>query len=279
MKRKHKAKQARVAAKNLSATSTSIVSYHSPASSRDSQTSEEDESLEIVQQHYSPLTEFSLAPNLEDNATAFFITNYVIKCDGPVRGHLDYISAICDPNEDGNLNPLIAAMKAVGIAGVAHTAKAPSLLKNARYLYMKAIQGTNAALKSPTLVKKDSTLTAIMILSIYETVTGCTQDSIRDWADHVKGAAALLKLRGREQLKTPRGRRMFLQIVSSLMVRRRIYYYNVLIVTIAVPLSCRLSTYGNPNPFTYLFQFPVIKANASTRLPVSSVMHLFQALY
>jgi hypothetical protein len=174
-----------------------------------------DDGLEIVRQISSPISEFSLAPNIEERAAAFFVTNYVINASGPTKGYLDYVSTICDPDEDVGL---LSAMKAVGIAGVAHTANAPSLLNNARYHYVKALAGMNSALKSPTLVKKDSTLTAIMILSIYETVTGSNQKSIVDWAEHVKGAGALLKLRGKEQLATPIGRKMFIQIASSLMI-------------------------------------------------------------
>jgi len=171
--------------------------------------------LEIVRRVHSQISGFSVAPSIEDQATAFFVTNYVINTSGPTRGYLEYLSTIYNPSEDTSL---LAAMKAVGIAGLAHYAQEPALLNQARYHYLKAIQDTNAALKSPVMVKRDSTLSAIMILSIYETVTGSNSKSIRDWAEHVRGAAALLKLRGREQLETPRGRNMFVQVVSTLMI-------------------------------------------------------------
>ena len=54
-------------------------------------------------------------------------------------------------------------MRAVGLAGYAHSVQAPSLLKNARYQYYRALQSTNAALKDPVDVKKDTTLLSIMI--------------------------------------------------------------------------------------------------------------------
>ncbi|TVY94371.1 hypothetical protein LAWI1_G000600 [Lachnellula willkommii] len=53
---------------------------------------------------------------------------------------------------------------------------------------------TNAALNSPEDVTKDSTLMAIHILSIFETVTGCRQRSLKDWSEHLHGAAAVIKL-------------------------------------------------------------------------------------
>jgi hypothetical protein len=100
---------------------------------------------------------------------------------GPTRGHLDYLTRVYGDGEADMA--LLAGMKAVGLAGVAHARRAPSLLNSARYQYMKAIATTNAALKSPLEVKKDSTLTSIMVLSIFETVTGCNQKSIKDWAE------------------------------------------------------------------------------------------------
>ena len=214
VREKHKAKEARTTAKH--AASKAIILTLSSAHSETSEENNHDKNLEIVRQLNSPpIPVFSLAPNIEERATAFFITNYVINIGWSTSGYLDSLSIICNPGEDIGL---LAAMKAVGLAGLAHSAQEPALLNHARYHYLKAIQGTNAALKSPVMVKRDSTLTAIMILSIYETVTGSNNKSIRDWAEHVRGAAALLKLRGREQLKTARGRRMFVQVASTLMI-------------------------------------------------------------
>lgn len=57
-----------------------------------------------------------------------------------------------------------------------------------------------------------------MILTIFETITGCNQKSLIDWAQHVNGAAALVKLRGPDQIKSPAGRRMLVQITANLMI-------------------------------------------------------------
>jgi len=213
VREKHKAKELRITAQH--AGSRSGYSIPSLAHSKKPEENNQDENLEIVRQIHSPTSAFSFVPSIEDQATAFFVTNYVMNSSGPTSGYLDYVSTICNPSEDIGL---LAAMKAVGIAGIAHSVQEPALLNVARGHYLKAIQGTNAALKSPTMVKRDSTLTAIMILSIYETVSGSNHKSIHDWAEHVRGAASLLKLRGREQLKTVRGRRMFVQIASTLMI-------------------------------------------------------------
>jgi hypothetical protein len=110
------------------------------------------------------------------------VANYVIGNHGPTRGHLDYLNDLYQTHElpEG----LMASMKAVGLAGYAHAAQAPSLMQNARYQYMRALQFTNASLRSPKEFKKDTTLMAVMILGIFETVTGCNQGSITAWAEH-----------------------------------------------------------------------------------------------
>ena len=109
-------------------------------------------------------------------------------------------------------------MKAVGLASLANYAHAPDLMRRAKKQYLTAIQLTNTALRSSVDVKKDSTLLATVILSIYETVSDAEPRSLTAWRDHLHGAAALLKLRGPEQLKTLGGRRLFLQVMASLVV-------------------------------------------------------------
>ena len=173
------------------------------------------QSLEIVQQQPFPPIH-NLAPAIEDRATGFFVTNFVVGLSGPTRGHLDYL---IDLHKSQSVDEgLVASIQAVGLAGYSHAAHAPSLLTNARYQYLKALQHTNAALKSPTGVKKDSTLLAIFILGIFEAVTGVNQKSLKSWAEHVNGAAAVVKLRGRDQVSTPHGRRMLVQVTSSLLI-------------------------------------------------------------
>jgi hypothetical protein len=163
----------------------------------------------------SPST-FSLAPNIEELATGFFFSNYVIDVKGPTRGHLDHLHDIYNTYDmDENL---LASMKAVGLAGCSHVTHSPQLMKGARQQYTKALRLTNEALASPTDAKKDSTLLAIMILGIFETVAGCNQKSLIAWSEHIKGAAALVSIRGTEQLRTPAGRRMFIQVCTNLLI-------------------------------------------------------------
>lgn len=209
---KFKAKEARKRSSN-----SPIFPSGLSGSSEPDESSNSGASLEVVQQDRSLLSvSYSLAPNLEDRAIAFFIFNYVINPNGPSRGHFDRVTDLCQTH---NLDePMIAAMTAVGIAAYSHAERVPSLINNARHQYTKAIQLTNAALRHPEEVKKDSTLMAIQVLGIFETLTGCQQRSLKDWMEHIYGAAAVIKIRGREQIRTPAGRRMLLQVTSSLLI-------------------------------------------------------------
>lgn len=174
-----------------------------------------EESMEVVRQ-FVPALSYALAQSIEERATIFFVANYIIGDSGPTRGHLDYLQDLY--HTDTLPESLMTSIQAVGLAGYAHAVRAPSLKLNARYLYVRALRATNAALRSPTEVKKDSTLMAIMVLQIFETITGCNRLSLTAWAEHVAGAAALLQLRGPEQLNTRSGRRMFIQASSALMI-------------------------------------------------------------
>jgi hypothetical protein len=176
----------------------------------------EEGSLEIVQQQDANLSSFQLAPTIEDLATGFFISNYVIGNSALGRGHLDPIENMS--RFGGFDEALLCSMKAVGLAGFAHAAHAPHLLKNAQYQYVRAIQSTNAALRDPVAVKKDSTLLSVMILGIFETITGCRPQSLKDWAQHINGASAVIKLRGSDQIKSSVGRRLLVHVTAFLTV-------------------------------------------------------------
>ncbi|KAL2068906.1 hypothetical protein VTL71DRAFT_15244 [Oculimacula yallundae] len=215
--RKFKAKEAREKQSISKASQPhSHSSGPSPPFADDDWENVSDTSLELIPREDVPLSVFSLAPTIEERATGFFLANFVLGMSGPSKGYLDYLTQVTRNQvvEDG----LLSSMKAVGLAGYAHSVHAPSLLKNARYQYYRAIQSTNASLRDPEEVKKDSTLLSIMILGIYESITGTRRSSLKDWAQHLYGAAAVIKLRGPEQMATSPGRRMMLTVCSSLLI-------------------------------------------------------------
>lgn len=256
--RKFKARKAREkkAAEEVSVRSSSVsVTSRDDAASLDG-------SIEEIPQEAAQLSMFALAPTIEDRATCFFRANYVLGMEGPSKGRLDYIALL--PQADIMDEGLLYSMKAVGLAGYAHAVHAPSLLKNARYQYMRALKVTNAALRDPVEVKKDTTLISIIILGLFENITGTNQASLGDWAQHVNGAAAVIKLRGPRQVETPVGRRMMIHVTASLLIT---------CVYKGVPLPAHMEEYMNtalafvviPDPAFIvqktMMQFATLRAN------------------
>lgn len=170
-------------------------------------------SLILVRRNDAPTppslkSSYSMAPTVDERATGFFFTNYIVDLDRRPGNSAGY----------GIDDNLLNCMKAVGLAALASAAHAPELIQEANKRYLSAIRLTNAALGSPVDVKKDSTLLAIILLSIFETVTSGHQRSLNAWISHVNGAAALIKVRGLEQLASVGGVRMFMQATIGLTV-------------------------------------------------------------
>ncbi|MCJ1420959.1 hypothetical protein MMC32_007319 [Xylographa parallela] len=113
---------------------------------------------------------------------------------------------------------LSAIIYAVGLASFANEYQSHDVFEQARRQYVYALQLTNTALRSSTEATKDSTLLAVMLLSLYETITSTTQKPLTSWTDHIKGATVLVTLRGRQQLRSSLGLQMFKQMTDNIIV-------------------------------------------------------------
>lgn len=152
-----------------------------------------------------------LNPTLEERARGYFSSNSSLWLR-----HYDLVDDLCMSGDEGE--SLLASVSAVGLASYANSVGGTELLNRARMDYVKAIQLTNAALRSPTEVRKDSTLFSVMILSIFEMVAGSNEHSLEAWTEHINGASTLIKLRGPNQFRTRAGQRLFMQVTSNLMI-------------------------------------------------------------
>jgi hypothetical protein len=154
---------------------------------------------------------YAITPSLCERSAAYFSTHSAI-----YLRNFDLLSSL-SPHSTTSPH-LLACIHAVGAAGLSNSLQAPYLMALAQKHYIMALSLTNLALRSPTDVKKDSTLFSVLILGIFETIAGKDMKSIAAWTKHIHGAAALVKLRGPEQFMTEGGRRMYLQVFSSLMI-------------------------------------------------------------
>jgi hypothetical protein len=183
----------------------------------------------------------SWSPSRDEQATAFFLSNFVLSTDGPTEGHLEHLPQVNYEVDEH----LLASMKAVGFAGLFGSFHDPALLLDARKHYVTAVRRTNVVLRSPNQVKQDSTLLTVLILGLFERVAGDDSKSLIDYEHHVKGAAAILKVRGREQLNSQEGRRMFIQVTSVLLSH------------------CMLQEMHIPVPILELREEPIIRADVA----------------
>ncbi|KAF7596132.1 hypothetical protein BBP40_003394 [Aspergillus hancockii] len=162
----------------------------------------------------SPRSQLSLS--ITDESICFFFRYYVLD-DGPdMPIHLNVsqmqVLAATSPSVKRSLS-------AVGLAALSNIRKSPRLMAEATEEYTLALRLANYALKEESQRRSDSTLAAPMLLAMFEVLTCSTSASLESWAQHIRGAAALIELRGAEQIREVIGMRMFthlrVQIISS----------------------------------------------------------------
>ena len=110
---------------------------------------------------------------------------------------------------------LFAAIKVLGNIAIFQKWSLPDGSKTISRGYSEAIQLLNSALALPLESRKDSTLLATMIMSAIETKAAPSQ-SLDYWEVHTKGAAALLQLRGADQVTSRLGSALFFQVSSQM---------------------------------------------------------------
>jgi Fungal specific transcription factor domain len=156
----------------------------------------------------------SLTPPPEDRATCYFFSNFVLDESGVSRGHMAYLPRIYQ--QDSLNGALSAVISSVGLAALSNVSNDPTLMGKARQKHVSALSLTNAALRDPAIAKEDGTLAAVTLLGMFENITYRDFGNMKSWSNHVNGAAALVQLRGRQQLNTGVGRALFLQTRHSL---------------------------------------------------------------
>ncbi|KAH7007070.1 hypothetical protein EDB80DRAFT_718179 [Ilyonectria destructans] len=162
----------------------------------------------------SPPLGISYPPSQPVNnlGASFFFTKYTFN-EVPFCG--DYHDWLTQSYfNDGSV--LQAAIEAVGMAGISNVSYAPNVASRAKEQYCKAVTAVNLALGDPVQAAADSTLMAVILLGLFETVNFETLDRYDYWAAHVKGATALLALRGQEQFTRKRGGLLYILIRSQI---------------------------------------------------------------
>ena len=153
----------------------------------------------------------SLIQPVEARALSFFLSKYIL---GSNFGYLaSFYSSHSDREEQ-----LSASIEAVGLASLSNELGSLELSERARKRYVHAIQATNKALQDAVKARKDSTLVAVLLLSLYEVMTCTTRPAMCLWENHIKGAMALIRLRGVQQMQSQLGLRLLNQATASVSI-------------------------------------------------------------
>ncbi|KAJ5259420.1 hypothetical protein N7478_012401 [Penicillium angulare] len=160
------------------------------------------------------------APNQDDAICYFMRTNAFPGAFWMV----DFMEKfLLQPGGTQSTKAMRASMAAVASAMLCRVRKVTALKEIARKEYCSALELLNSALVSVEEAKSNQALGAVVLLAIYEIVTSRAPQDIDSWTNHIRGATALLEMRGPEQLNTEAGLRLFLhlryQIVVSCMQR------------------------------------------------------------
>ncbi|MCJ1314939.1 hypothetical protein MMC15_000253 [Xylographa vitiligo] len=177
----------------------------------------------VSEPHLLDINWFAVTPQhalsvpIESQAMCYFFQNYVSQSPQPSKGYFDYLSCIFSSN-DAVERSLIDAVVSLGMVGLSNTKHASEIMIPAKERYTLALQATNSALGDEKDAKADQTLITVMLLGLYETNTCTSPRSMQSWTQHISGAVQLLRLRGKEQLQTRIGHRLFIQLRGQVII-------------------------------------------------------------
>lgn len=94
-------------------------------------------------------------------------------------------------------NCLRLATEAVATATFAHRIRSAKYAISARNTYSEALAYTNKAIANPDTAILDTTLAAVLLLGLFESVAFQGESSLENWTKHTYGTLQLLQLRSR----------------------------------------------------------------------------------
>ncbi|KAI2697675.1 transcriptional regulator family: Fungal Specific TF [Penicillium roqueforti] len=146
----------------------------------------------------------------EQRALCYFFDQYTIKADADDGGHLEYLPPLYarELGRQSSESPspcLRWAVDATALMTLANAKNAPPLMNKAREGYGRALRGLQEALASPANAVKDETFASVVLLSLYEDISGERNGLL---SSHTAGFEFLMKLRGNTLVDHQRGRDM-----------------------------------------------------------------------
>ncbi|KAI2779388.1 hypothetical protein F4815DRAFT_493989 [Daldinia loculata] len=154
--------------------------------------------------------------SIEQQASCSFVSNFVvIPGEGNGRAFMDFIIPLLKEHPQGHLQN---AFNACSIAFLNNRGGVCNRFSDrALHEYTKALNGTNAALRNPETQLADTTLAAVLLLGLFESITA-KQIGMLNWGSHTEGAIQLVKARGKKQLKTKIGLGLFTAVRTQMII-------------------------------------------------------------
>ncbi|KAL4934467.1 Zn(II)2Cys6 transcription factor [Aspergillus undulatus] len=112
----------------------------------------------------------------------------------------------------------MAALVSVGTAMLSRVRRSESLKLAAEQEYGHALNLLTRAFSIEKESRENQTLSAVLLLAIFEVITSRSIKSIEKWTSHIYGAAALLELRGPEHLQSEEGLKLFVQLRFQIII-------------------------------------------------------------
>lgn len=148
----------------------------------------------------------------DERAVCYFFDQFTTLEDQEVcinhLGFLPSLYATCrDTGYDGSVSSCLRqAVDATALISLGNEVKAPPLIVKARDCYGMAIRGLRQALASRTQAVKDETFATMILLCLFEDITG-ERNGLA--SSHTAGLELLVKMRGENQLGNAQGRELF----------------------------------------------------------------------
>lgn len=186
--------------------SSAVMKLDEVANLSDSSTTAAGVALDLTTQAHNQIAIRNQPILLDEQSACFFFQNFT---HSGLKGksRLDFLAPIYRQSSPGSA--LAEIIVSVGMAAMANKFKCPEMMFAARQKQTSVLRATNVALQDSVGARSDTTLLTVLLLSTFEIVSGSSTDSLDAWTHHVIGATAIAQIRGRKQLQTETGRRIF----------------------------------------------------------------------
>ncbi|KAG7285598.1 hypothetical protein NEMBOFW57_010227 [Staphylotrichum longicolle] len=149
----------------------------------------------------SPSPEAALTVPLAHRVSCYFASNFILLPLGSApHGFMEYLVPLLEAEPPNSA--LRYAFNACAFALLGNRARADRV--NLAQLSLKehtlALAYTHRALGQPAVASNDSTLAAVLMLCLYESITAIKESRMLAWRSHIDGAVHIIKTRGRDEM-------------------------------------------------------------------------------